>query len=920
MVPHAYDQGQAEDLDPLFDWADRQTLALFKGVAGSSPYLRGLILKEHTWLRSACEDPEGAVEKSLNDCVTAPFDQTSQRLRLEKGRIALLTALCDLSGAWPLETVTHTLTRFADIAVQQAMSAALHPILSRGAIPGLGSDDLDDAGGMFVLAMGKMGAHELNYSSDIDLICLFDETRFGKDDIFEARAGFVKATRNMCKTLSEVTSEGYVFRTDLRLRPDPSVTPVCLAMGAAERYYESLGRAWERAAHVKARVCAGDRAAGQRYLRDLKPFVWRKHLDFAAIQDAHDMRLKIREHKGFHGPITLDGHNMKLGRGGIREIEFFTQTRQVIAGGRDPDLRVKGTVVGLNVLAHKGWLERDVADMLSKNYRFYRMVEHRLQMIADAQTHDLPSTPDGFDRLAALMGRDTAGLQSELQDRLESVHALMEEFFEPHHAKSPADQPAQFEDSPIAKRWPSYAALRSERAMEIFNRLRPEILSRLEEATKPDEALLAFDGFLAGLPAGVQIFSLFESNPQLIDLLVDIASVSSDLARFLSRNSSVFDAVIGGDFFASWPGKASLLQDLTAILAAEADYERKLDLARRWNKDWHFRIGVHVLRGLISASEAGTAYAELAETCIAALWPVVTDNFATKHGPQPGRGAVVMAMGSLGAGRLHARSDLDVIVIYDPADADYSEGPKPLPSRTYYARLTQSLITAMTAQMAEGRLYEMDMRLRPSGKKGPLAVSWSAFQTYQQEVAWTWEHMALTRSRVVAGSSSVARDVSLFRELLLSQPKSDSVVLKDLAEMRARIQSAKQGPGPWDAKLGIGRMQDIELFAQALSLISTRTVTSTEQGLMSRPDLVASEDAKFLNETYENLWALQIAGRLICDEVMDPQEEGAGARAFMLRITNAQAVDKLAVRLAASSEAAGEIIYDCLPDIEDGTQ
>ncbi|MCX8509452.1 MAG: glutamine-synthetase adenylyltransferase, partial [Rhodobacteraceae bacterium] len=348
---------------------------------------------------------------------------------------ALLAGLADLGGVWRLEEVTGALTRLADQAVHQSFTALVGDEIRRGKIPGARPEDAASAAGMVALAMGKMGADELNYSSDIDLICLFDESRYSLADAAEARASFIKVVRRMTALLSDLTEGGYVFRTDLRLRPDASVTPVCLSMAAAEAYYEAQGRTWERAAFIKARPCAGDRAAGERFLKSLTPFVWRRHLDFAAIQDAHDMRLRIRDHKGLHGPITLEGHNMKLGQGGIREIEFFTQTRQLIAGGRDPDLRSRATVPALAALSAKGWVSAGVADELTDLYRAHREVEHRVQMVADAQTHDLPTTTEGFDRLARMMGEgDTNRLRRTLLDRLARVAELTEGFFAPAEA------------------------------------------------------------------------------------------------------------------------------------------------------------------------------------------------------------------------------------------------------------------------------------------------------------------------------------------------------------------------------------------------------------------------------------------------------------------------------------------------------
>ncbi|MEL6315841.1 MAG: glutamine-synthetase adenylyltransferase, partial [Pseudomonadota bacterium] len=520
--------------------------------------------------------------------------------------------------------------------------------------------------------------------------------------------------------------------------------------------------------------------------------------------EAHDMRLRIRAHKGISKRITLPGHNMKLGRGGIREIEFFTQTQQLISGGRDPDLRMRGTLDGMVRLAQKGWIPNEAAVDLSDHYTFHRTVEHRLQMIHDAQTHSLPRSPDGFERLAAMMDDDRTELESELFDRLSAVHSRIETFFT---HEEPVEAPVTLSDNldqSIIARWYSYPALRSSRAQQVFRRLQPDILSRLSRGVDTQAALLAFDGFLAGLPAGVQVLSMFEARPQLLDLLVDIAGTAPGLAKYLSRNATVFEAVIAGHFFSDWPGEDGLREELSKHLEAQEDYERQLDAARAWAKEWHFRVGVHHLRGLIDADEAGLQYADLAAAVVGALWPIVLAQFALKHGAPPGRGAIVLAMGSLGAGKLNASSDLDLIVIYDAPGDGSSEGPRPLSTRAYYARATQALITALTVPMSEGRLYEVDMRLRPSGNQGPVATSWAAFQSYQQDEAWVWEHLALTRARVVAGPAELSRDVEAFRANLLSLKGDPARVLSGVVDMRTRIAEAKSPASGCDTKLGAG--------------------------------------------------------------------------------------------------------------------
>lgn len=899
-APRPFDPEKGRDIAAAVPGMGPQMAELLAGAAGASPYLAGLVLKEADWLGPAVEDPAEAVRQEIAAAQTHPAEGLADRLRQAKRRVALMTALADLGGAWPLEHVTQALTDLADAACQSALRAAVLNQIRRGKLPGMTEDDAPDAAGMVVLAMGKMGAGELNYSSDIDLICLFDETRFDPGDFQDARAAFGRATRAMCATLSEITGQGYVFRTDLRLRPDPSVTPVCIAMEAAEQYYESLGRTWERAAYIKARPAAGDKTAGGRFLETLRPFVWRRHLDFAAIQDAHDMRLAIREHKGLGGPITLPAHNMKLGRGGIREIEFFTQTRQLIAGGRDPDLRCRGTVAGLSVLAGKGWVEPDVAMALTDHYRAHRTVEHRLQMVRDAQTHSLPKSEEGFARLAAMMDMDVEALQQDLSRRLAAVHELTEGFFAPSKP-APVEKGVVLDDT-ILNRWVRYPALRSARSRQIFERVKPDLLARLGATARPQEALVAFDGFLSGLPAGVQLFSLLEANPQLADLIIDITGTSPALAQYLSRNASVFDAVIAGDFFSDWPGQSELERRLQAALDSEHDYEKRLDSTRRWYKEWHFRIGVHLLRGLVTPRDAGAQYSDLARTVLAVLWPIVTDQFARKHGDPPGRGAVVVGMGSLGAGTLTAGSDLDLIVIYDPLEVEASNGEKPLTTRPYYARLTQSLITALSAPMAEGKLFEVDMRLRPSGNQGPVATSWAAFQSYQRDQAWVWEHLALTRAKVLAGPDDLARDVESFRQGLMRAPREAAEVLTEVAKMRARIQQAKAAGSLWDVKIGPGRLQEIELLAQAGALLSGAQTAKTHAGLAAtlQLGLLTAADAALLTDAATLFAQVHTGVRLLTDKPLSDEGFQPAAEGFLVQATQAASISALEARLAQS--------------------
>lgn len=886
---------------------------LIKGASGCSPYLAGLIAREADWLPEALEH-DNIVARATQDYDALSPDALGPALRQAKRRIALWTALADLGGVWSLEEVTGALSDFADRATDLALRAHVGTEIARRKLPATAAD----AGGIIALAMGKMGARELNYSSDIDLIILFDETAYAPDDQQEARAALIRATRKAVATLSDVTDQGYVFRTDLRLRPDASVTPVCISTAAALRYYEAEGRTWERAAYIKARACAGDLAAGARFLHEMRPFVWRRHLDFATIQDTQDMRLRIRAHKGLQGPMTLPGHDMKLGRGGIREIEFFTQTRQLIAGGRDPDLRACSTVPGLLALAEKGWIAPQEAAELIDLYRSHRDVEHRIQMVNDAQTHLLPGSEDGIANIAHMMGATDVEAWSEaLILRLERVETLTNDFFAPTEANArPKLSP---EAEAIIDGWRAYPALRSQRARQIFQRIEADLLTRMQRAADPADALGRFDAFLAGLPAGVQLFSLFEANPQLIDLIVDICGTAPGLASYLARHPDVLDAVLGGSFFSDWPGQEALIASLEGVLAAaltapDGGYERGLDAARRWAHEWQFRTGVHHLRALIGAEEAGGQYADIAAAVVAALFPFVTQEFSRRHGPPPGRGAVVLGMGSIGAHRLNAGSDLDLIVIYDSAGEDSSAGDRPLAARAYFSRLTQAMITALSAPTAAGRLYEVDMRLRPSGRQGPVATSVQSFRDYQLGEAWTWEHLALTRARAIAqcgtDGPALAHEVEALRLEILAARGKDARVIPDLADMRARIFAAKSAESEWSAKIGPGRLQDIELLSQSFALRTATPARATIAQIRAgqRAALIGKEAAEMLGTAYRLLWSLHCTGRLLSDEALDPLRLGQGGLEFLLRETGAASLEDLRARLEAQIQHAAGII------------
>ena len=836
------EEGELAPLRALL--ASQPVRDLLSGIFGASPYLTSLIERDPARLtHMLAEVPE---EHFAHLCRTletgmagaATVAEAMRALRQFKTAVALLTALADLAGVWPVMTVTRRLSEAADAAV----GAAVRFLFRQAAARGEWLSDTPD--GYIVLAMGKYGAFELNYSSDIDLIVFYDLSRIRLRASAEIQHFFVRLTRDLVRLLHERTGDGYVFRTDLRLRPDPAATPMALSTEAALNYYESFGQNWERAALIKARPVAGDLAAGQAVLEDLAPFIWRKYLDFAAIADIHAMKRQIHAFRGF-GEIGVAGHNIKVGRGGIREVEFFVQTQQLIAGGRQPELRVSETLVALDRLEQRGWITGSVGRELAHSYRFLRTVEHRLQMIADEQTQTLPTDADKLAGIARFCGyADLDAFAVALTAELQRVQGHYVHLFEhsPELTRGGAnmvfagksDDPGTIDAlSRMGYQRPAdviaavrgwhhgrYAAVRTPRARELLTEVQPALIEAFSKAANPDLALIGFDRFLSELPSGVQLFSLLKQNPRLLELIAAIMGTAPRLSRILSKRRRVLDAVLAPGFFGNLPSQAELAAIIAAELSGAEDFQDKLDRARLIAHEQAFLLGVRVLTGSIGADQAGGAYAQLAECMIEAMQKEVELEMVRAHGRVPGGAAVVIAMGKLGGREMTAASDLDLIVVYDfDAEATLSSGAKPLAATQYYTRYTQRLISAFTAQTAEGQLYDVDMRLRPSGQKGPVATQLSSFIDYQGNSAWTWEHLALTRARVVSGPSGLRATVEQAIREILTRPRDRAKIAADVRDMRARIEKEKGSKDIWDLKQVRGGLVDLEFMAQHLQLV-----------------------------------------------------------------------------------------------------
>jgi glutamate-ammonia-ligase adenylyltransferase len=901
--------------------SDPALAGLLAAIAGTAPYLWDLICADASrFLRLLGRDPDRHLTSLLASArraaaTTRTHDALMRILRRTKAEAALLIALADIGGVWPVARVTGALTEVADTALDAAVRYLLRNAALRDRLIPPDPAHPERGSGYVVLAMGKMGAYELNFSSDIDLIVLFDPAAAALSAHAEPGPFYVRLTRDLVKLMQERTEDGYVFRVDLRLRPDPASTQIAISTEAALDYYEGRGQNWERAALIKARPCAGDLAAGEKLLRDLSPFVWRKYLDYATVAHVHEMKRQIHAYRG-HGEIAVEGHNIKLGRGGIREIEFFAQTQQLIAGGRHDELRGRGTVATLGALAAGGWIDAAARDELTEAYQFLRRVEHRLQMLADEQTHTLPSDPDAlaaFARFFGCSGRDE--FANELLSHMRAVERHYVRLFErepaflarqqhlsfstPEHEKETLDRLAElgFRKPPdvvqAVRRWhePLYRALRGQEARDSLADLLPLIVDQVSRAENPDFTFAAFDRFLAGLRAGGRFLSLLRQNPQAIAFVALILGAAPRLADALAVNPQVIDLLIDPSFFGALPDENRLNDELARALAESRSYEDFLDAIRRFGQEHMFLIGARILSGSLSAERAGEVFARLAEVLVRALHAHVRADFAVAHGGIRDEQTAILALGRLGAEEMTASSDLDLIVIYDFDQKNpESDGGRPLYGAQYFARFTQRLISALTVQTNYGVLYPVDMRLRPSGRSGPLATQIDGFRHYQEREAWTWEHMALTRARVISAPPEFAARVEAVIREVLCRPRDAAVIAADVVEMRGAIAKEKGDSYSWDLKYAAGALVDIEFIAQYLQLVHAASEpdildTSTARTLekAARLGVLKPEDAAVLRPAVQLFHDLTQILRLCLPGKFDPATASADVLGLLAR-------------------------------------
>ncbi|WP_420471829.1 bifunctional [glutamine synthetase] adenylyltransferase/[glutamine synthetase]-adenylyl-L-tyrosine phosphorylase [Brevundimonas sp. FT23042] len=927
---------EAADAGGWRDTLDRRWPAL-EPVFAASPYLFSIARRWPDRLQALLEQgPDARLAEVLKQtaALSGGADDVRAPLRRLKGELHLLTAIADLGGVWTLDQVTGALSRFADISARAALAAVAHDQRARGKLVSKADDRRGPVPGLFGLAMGKHGADELNYSSDID-ISLF----WSPEIVAGALAEGVEPQRFLDRLahafatlMQERTGDGYVFRVDLRLRPDPSSTPPVVAVPFALTYYEGVGQNWERAAFIKARAMLGDIREGKAFLKALTPFIWRRSLDYPAILDIQSIKRQIHVHKTGEG-LEAAGANLKLGRGGIREIEFFAQTQQLILGGRNAKLRTPRTVEALAALRDAGHITPEVCEALTAAYIDLRGLEHRIQMLDDEQTHSLPVDPARRTAVAVLAGEGAlAAFDARVEALLVGVNQRYGELFEDEEALSSPygslvftgvendpetletlarmgfSEPANVADTIRSWHHGRIPATRTARGRELFTRLAPRLLTALADTGAADDAFRRFAVFFSGLSAGVQVQALFLAQPRLFELIVGVMAFAPRLARALGRYPAALDSMLDARFTRDLGEDTGLTEQMLAEAEAAPDFEAAMNAVRRLHRDQMFRIGLQILTGRAGAETAGRALTALADAAMSALGPAALAEAERQGGALPGGRVAVVALGKAGSREMRASSDLDLITLYEAAPDVVSEirgwaaGP-------FYSRFTQRLIAALSAHTAEGGLYEVDMRLRPGAAKGPVSLRLSALKDYYASEADTWEFMALTRARVVwADNAGFAAEVTAALESILRRPRPGVDVAGDARRMRDLMARERPGRGAWDLKLAPGGQVDAEFVAQVGQLhaaaIGEPLTVSTLQALSTEPELAEA-------------WRLQQAlGQVLAaafDEPGDPSTEPEGFRRRLAEAAGCADFEALTARLEAVRTAARSAFEAALP-------
>jgi len=737
----------------------------------------------------AREEIERALEGSEADEEAA----LKQRLRRLRQRVMLRVMARDLEGAADLGEVCGTMSDLADASIRSALTwanaraAAKHGTLAAG------------RGELIVVGMGKLGGRELNVSSDIDLVFLYPEEG---DGALSNHEYFDVVGRKTIGLLAQVTADGFTFRVDMRLRPYGESGPLVASFEALEAYLVSQGREWERYAWIKARPITG--AAWHAELDSIiRPFVYRKYLDFGALAAMRRLHAEVRRDVARR---ELAEH-VKLGPGGIREIEFVVQALQLVRGGREPVLAVRPTLEALARLTERGMLPKEAAQELSESYVFLRQVEHRLQYLDDAQTHLLPAKNEDRDRVAAMAGFAT---WDAFYARLNEVRASVTRHFDSVFGESERDEqswPAH-PRAALLRTSQRYATL-SEESRRKVDQLVPAFARAAQSTPDPDATLTRAADFVEAIAGRAAYLALLIEHPDALERVTKMIGASSWAADFVTRHPLLLDELLDDRLLYAPPDLAAFESGLRSALGhAGDDLERQMNLLREHHQAQVFRLLAQDLAGLLTVERHADHLSELADRVLGVAIGLGWRQVRSRHCEKP-RFAVI-GYGKLGGKELGYASDLDIIFLYEDEDERAQEN---------YLRLAQRLNNLLSLRTSSGTLFETDLQLRPSGQKGLLVSSLSGFELYQEDAAWVWEHQALTRARFCAGDAAIGVAFEALRAKILTRPREPAPLAKQVLEMREKLHAAHPNKsGLFDVKHDRGGMIDVEFIVQFLVL------------------------------------------------------------------------------------------------------
>jgi glutamate-ammonia-ligase adenylyltransferase len=941
---------RAAELRPVLE--EGLSLQRFLIILGASPFLTGILCRKTSHFLDLFAG--GEIERRKDEAkmlgelreripVDADFAALQRELRLYKCREILRIAARDLCGLADLAEVTGELTALAAASLQRAFEICDALMRAEYGAPLLegGAGEPAAEAEFTIFGMGKFGGCELNFSSDIDLIYFYSSEK-GKTTGIPGPLGepknrihlhqyFCKLGEMVTKALGQATEDGFVFRVDLRLRPEGNSGEMANSLRSAEIYYESWGQSWERAAMLKARPVAGSIPLGERLLKDLEPFIYRKYLDYAMLEDIKVMKQKIdrsltREREG--------ELNLKLGRGGIREIEFFIQALQLIYAGKIPALREKNSLQALDILRREGLIKEQERRTLSEAYIFLRTVEHRIQVVQERQTHNLPGREEEMEILGRRCGfagagpfrqvlaRHRQGVEAIYRDLFYTSEEVIREEVRPEVAflfdpaadadlakdileeKGFGNPDGAYESLLTLRDGPPHAHL-TERARRLLERIAPLLMQEVLDSPEPDMALLNLERFLGALRARATFYALLAENRQIIKVLVSLFGTSQFLSRIFIQHPEILDSLVSRSYAVTFKGHQEMERDLRELLKTAENYEDKLDILRRFRNEEFLRIAMGDIHGRMPQGQGTSQLSALADVCLKQALAIAREELLPRfglpflrdeEGAQHEAAFAIVGMGKLGGMELNYHSDLDIIFIHEgdgetrPVDGTDPQRFRGMTNQEYFSRLAQRVISVLTLMTREGYVYQIDTRLRPSGNQGPLVTSLPAYARYHQGPAQLWERQALTKARVVAAPEAFARRIeALNRRLIFERPVAPGLK-EEIFRLRGRMETeiARENAAHLNIKTGRGGMVDVEFLAQYLQLLHGAGRPSLRQSntlgilrALKNEGLLSEADHTVLRRGYKFLRRLENKLRLVHDQSIN---ELSGERAYLVKL------------------------------------